>query len=406
MSGTSRITASFSAGELLLWLLRRLEQLPSATFRESELTSVSPSQFRALARQSLLVYQQRDPEQQRFPCPTPCEVGCDRVVGQVGGKTVAICEVWPEVVNVPLSAADLTIYSFGMNRFLECLREVNGITGSFGLLSDRLLRIGERRVGQVTTEAFLCLINDSNRAAVVLDALKNHRLTQGPALRLLPSFTVADPQRVRRLDRDGVRLATFSEAVNLRTLTVDFSILGRRSGKQPQSSLPPKTKAEEADYQNPKLAYLCEDRLFFLGSWRGRRHAIRINTTERRLADNLMRVLLRLVITLKQGRGGWVFLATLVVGRTPQQVISDLRKELRGALLEDEDGTKLIENDGKGRYRLSTHPNYVYPPSPNLPGSHDWFVLTLEELRKLEKGARGRRAYQEKRRTQRLQEAR
>ena len=79
-----------------------------------------------------------------------------------------------------------------------------------------------------------------------------------------------------------------------------------------------------------------------------------------------------------------------------QQVISDLRKELRGALLDDVDGTKLIENDGKGRYRLSTHPNYVYPPSPGLPGSHDWFVLMLEELTKLGKQDRDRRAYQEK----------
>src|SRR3989338_4319836 len=71
LSSTSRITASFLAGELLLWLLQRLEQLTSATFRESELTNVSPSQFRALVRQGLLVYQQKDPEQQRFPRGAP-----------------------------------------------------------------------------------------------------------------------------------------------------------------------------------------------------------------------------------------------------------------------------------------------------------------------------------------------
>lgn len=386
--------------------MRRLEQLPSATFRESELTSVSPSQFRALARQGLLVYQQKDLEQQRFPCPTPCEVGCDRVVGQVGGKTVAICEVWDEVRDVPLTPADLSVYAFDVTTFIELLCTQNGLAGPIGPISDRAFRIGERRTGESTTEVFLCLANEMPRAETVLREVANHRLAQDRVLCLFPSFTMDNPPLVKRMAGEDVQLATFSEAVNLRALKIDFSITDRWISGRPKSSLPPKTKVEESDYQNPKLAYQCVDRLYFLGTWRGRRHTVRINTTERRLADNLMRVLLRLVIALKEGRGGWLSLTTLLVGRTPQQVISDLRKELRGALLDDVDGTKLIENDGKGRYRLSTHPNYVYPPTPGLPGSHDWFVLTLEELRKLEKGARERRAYQEKRRSQRLQEAR
>jgi len=357
-------------------------------------------------KQALLRHKQADIEQQRFPCPTPCEVGCDRVVGQRGGQTVAICEVWHEVRDVLLAPADLSVYAFDVTTFIELLRTQNGLTGPMGPISDRAFRIGERRVGQSTTEVFLCLANEMPRAEAVLREVSNHRLVQGRVLCLFPSFTVDNPPLVKRLAGDDVHLATFSEAVNLRTLTVDFSITDRRISERPKPSLPPKTKAEESDYRDPKLAYQCADRLYFLGTWRGRRHTIRINTTERRLADNLMRVLLRLVIALKQGRGGWVSLTTLLVGRTPQQVISDLRKELRGTLLDDEDGTKLIENDGKGRYRLSTHPNYVYPPRPGLPDSHNWFVLTLEELRKLERGARERRTYQAKRQQQRLQEAR
>jgi len=394
------------AGELLHFLLQRLEQLPSATFRESELASVSTSQFRSLARQGLLVYQQKDPEQQRFPCPTPCEVACDRVVGQVGGKTVAICEVWPEVVNVPLSAADLAVYAFGMDHFLDCFREANGMTGSFGLLSDRLFRIGERRIGQVTTEVFLCLVNEASRAEAVLATVQGHRLDGGRALCIFPSFAVTDPLQVQKWGHEQIGLATFSEAVKLPTLQINLSVVERQPGIKARASYPARTPAEERDYGNHQLAYLCQDRLHFSGTWQARRHTIRMNETERQLADHLTRLLVRLVIELKKGRGGWVSTGVLereniVVGRTVHQAVSDLRKALLGALLDDVDGTKLIQNDGKRRYRLSTHPNYVYPPQAGLPGSQDWFVLTLNNLKKAGVKAREKRAVQQKRWAQR-----
>jgi hypothetical protein len=81
------------------------------------------------------------------------------------------------------------------------------------------------------------------------------------------------------------------------------------------------------------------------------------------LADSLFALLLRFVVELKKGEGGWVSSPILqaegFVGDSRlYQPYSNLRVALKGSLKE-KDGKKFIEASHSKTYRISTHPEFV-----------------------------------------------
>ena len=120
--------------------------------------------------------------------------------------------------------------------------------------------------------------------------------------------------------------------------------------------------APRADYD--ARGYLCHDKLFVTGRTLHRRSTLLIvNGNEITVEDSLFILLLRLVVELIKGEGGWVNRRALasegIVGDPERfQPYSRLRRLLEGYLL-DRDGRKFIENDSAKSYRISTHPDFV-----------------------------------------------
>ena len=76
---------------LFRYLLERVEKFPEVTFTETKLREISSEEFERLCKDKFLRYHQSDPDQETFPCPTPCDKLCDRVIGKIGKNYQAIC---------------------------------------------------------------------------------------------------------------------------------------------------------------------------------------------------------------------------------------------------------------------------------------------------------------------------
>jgi hypothetical protein len=89
---------------------------------------------------------------------------------------------------------------------------------------------------------------------------------------------------------------------------------------------------------------------------------VHVNGGEIKISDKLLTLLLRLIIGLKKGKDGWIDRDILskekIVPESGHQIYTRLRKRLEPHLTE-RNGRDLVENDGKGYYRLSTPPELV-----------------------------------------------
>ena len=122
------------------------------------------------------------------------------------------------------------------------------------------------------------------------------------------------------------------------------------------------TKEQEADYCRQN--YWCLDRLHVSGTVGSkRRNLVVVNREDVWIGDSLLIPLLRFVIELKRGEGGWVSRHTLkaegiIADAENYQLYLRLRKALQGYLL-GRDALAFIQNEGAKSYRISTHPDFV-----------------------------------------------
>ncbi len=136
--------------------------------------------------------------------------------------------------------------------------------------------------------------------------------------------------------------------------------------KRPPAGLPTPvralTSAQLTDYE--KYDYKCQDQLNIPGTIpRKRSNSIIVNSDKLDLGDSPFALLLRFVIELKKGKGGWVnavdlFDEDLISDPMRYQRYGHIRERVEGSLKE-KDGEKFIQADRSGRYRLSTHPDFV-----------------------------------------------
>ena len=125
---------------------------------------------------------------------------------------------------------------------------------------------------------------------------------------------------------------------------------------------PSLTSKHPANYD--EFEYKSQDHLHIPGTFpRKRSNNIFINDHKISLGDSLFALLMRFVVELKKGKGGWVNTADLMAegfinDTTLHQPYGNLRNKLEGSLKE-KDGEKFIESSGSMEYRLSTHPSFV-----------------------------------------------
>ena len=122
------------------------------------------------------------------------------------------------------------------------------------------------------------------------------------------------------------------------------------------------TPAQQQDYK--KYDYLSRATVHIPGGRPMKRsNEVVVNRHRTKVGDRAFRLLVRLVVELKKGDGGWVNTLQLEEDRVipdPRlhHVYSDLRKAVEGSL-HGRDGMKFIENDGSQNFRISTHPDLI-----------------------------------------------
>lgn len=158
-----------------------------------------------------------------------------------------------------------------------------------------------------------------------------------------------------------------------------------RTQKVPESI----SEEQQKDYET--FEYLCYDAIAIPGKTpKDRSNILVVNDLDLGTPDNLFCLFLRLTVELKKGKGGWVYKYDLYdEGIFPKpentQKISNLRTLLKGSLL-GRDGFKFIECGGSGRYRISTHPDFItYDRDKLLIHKDPDIKRYAEELPKIEK---------------------
>jgi len=147
---------------------------------------------------------------------------------------------------------------------------------------------------------------------------------------------------------------------------------------------------QKNDYK--KHEYKCKDQIYVPGtSQYFRSNDIVVNKVQMTIGDSILKLLLRFLVELKKRNGGWVSRATILDENifnssdpdNPQGIedfrkFYELRKALKGYLLK-KDSDKFIENDRKGRYRISTHPDFITYNKKKLLNHKDPKIRKLAE---------------------------
>ena len=122
------------------------------------------------------------------------------------------------------------------------------------------------------------------------------------------------------------------------------------------------SEKQERDYR--KHDYLCRVSIHISGKpSKKKSNRIIVNRDPVAVPDYLLPLLLRLVVELRKGDGGWIHVKTLaedkVINAPEDYRRQNVLKKTLGAGLSSDAARHLIENDGSGNYRLSTHPSFV-----------------------------------------------
>lgn len=349
---------------MIAWLLKKLEENPTTLFRKADLLKKSKSQFEKLKKQGFLTFSQPDPHHETYPCNLPCANTCPMEVIEMEGKLFAICPKDTEVDPIPLTKDDISKFRFSLGALIKAIRQANSFTGDTYSITSRLYFIGERVVNELNTAFILALFpNVGSAEPHLLSLLARIPTNYGRMVLVTPSLSLTQDPVYSKLRAASIFPSTIPSSFGQCNCKINYlTALKRRLPAGVSSDTPSLTDGQLADYQ--KHAYHCQDRLHIPGTFPHKRsNEIFLNGNKLSLGDSLFALLLRFVVELKKGKGGWVNIHTLASERViadpmKYQIYSNLRSAVEGSLL-DKDRQKFIQNDGSKNYRISAHPDFV-----------------------------------------------
>lgn len=131
-----------------------------------------------------------------------------------------------------------------------------------------------------------------------------------------------------------------------------------------------------------KHRYKCKDRVRLLDKpCNGRNYRIRINSDEIEIPYSKFLLLMFLLRELRKKKGGWVSGKTLEDENVTrdfshtQRTIHDIRMKVKPYLVKDNE-KEFIENDCRGNYRISIHPDFIAVPNKK------WLSTQYNKLKK------------------------
>lgn len=355
---------------MIPWLLREAEKDPDRIFMEKELLRQSKKNFEKAKSEGGLRFIHLDINDDYIPCPTPCPAPCSGMKlapppsNRKDLAAVAFCEIKDDVDFIHLAREDLAAYRFNLEPVMEKIRKANGLEGSKYSMTPRLYFLGERLVAGVNTAFVLALFPDAATAEPHLLSLHARLPAQcSQTVIVTPSLDLCGEPLYPKLNGARLYPVKLTSSFGEQSYKISYLAALRRRLNAGVSAPPsPLTISQIADYE--KYGYLCQDRLHIPGIRpRQRRNIVLLNGNEITIADALFALLMRFVVELKRGKGGWIAPADLVAGGfindiEHRQRYSQLREHFKGSLKE-KDGEKFIECDRSKGYRLSTHPDFV-----------------------------------------------
>ena len=357
-------------------------------FSKKELLAVSPEGFEECLKHKILSYRQPLSDVERIHEPH-CQHGCTLTAVERGASFEAVCLDHPEEDPIPIDKDDLNRYTFSIENFLERIRIVNNIEGTVHEIGRDHYELGAKDVRGTRVEFFYAQ-NMKSSESQLMTMLKND--DSDVWIILSPVTKVKAIDQKNALLNEGIVSVSLLECMDLTTfkLPIDQILSGLPKEYQDANTSKPKlTPKQDADYQ--KYGYKCYDRLEFLEKpASGRKLWVRINSDDLEISYNEVILLMFLAKELKHKKGCWVNVEQLVdqfVNRNEADVhrtVRDVRKGIKNSL-KNKNVSDFIENDRKGKYRISTHPDFIKAPTTR------WLSDRFEEIKQLVIAERKRR---------------
>lgn len=362
--------------DLTTHILKRLEAFPDATFRESELASVSKDRFDSLVKEGDLVFDRYDKNGDAYCSDHMGDGDNDRVLRIKGGQISAF-STDPEVATLQLTKPEITYYKFNQARLIDGLKNSNDLQGEADpSLSDRLSYIGTDFT--TNTAVLLGFFDDEKEASDELLSLWSKIPLHDNALVICPSFALSSQRSKKALADVGVVLASFDRTLD-KNLKIDFRKLGFKRRDTLGSGR--KTAQIESDYE--KYGYKSDEMITFHDRQDSNGgYVIQVrNSDPFGIPRANFALLVFMALVLKTNKKGLVTVAdTDKQGITDSggdenrlsYLISDLRKLFKNKCKNPNDLIQTIR--GKGQCRISTHPDHIMEPD------RSWFKKKLGEL--------------------------
>jgi len=350
---------------LITWLLKEIEKNPTSLFRKSILLNKSEEQFEKLKQKSFLEYSQLSQNHETYPCERSCSNTCPMDVVEMNGNHFAICSENSEIDPVSLSKDDISKYSFSLDVLIEAVRKANGLTGSSYPLTTRLYFVGERVVNGTNTAFVMAFFTSAQSAEPqILSLMARVPANYGQTIVITPSLCLTQESIYSKLKASSIFPVTLSSTFGQDDFKINYLAALRK--RHPADIVSQPTSLTNEQLANcEKHSYLCRaDQLYIPGTVPQKRsNEIFLNGNKLSLGDSLFALLMRFVVELKKGDGGWVssedlYAEGFINNPDTYQHYSNLRTALKGGL-KDKDGSKFIEASKSKKYRISAHPDFI-----------------------------------------------
>jgi len=363
---------------LINWILQELEKQPNRLFYEKELTERDASEFARLKELKFLTYVQPDERSETYSFGQSKPLA----VVKIGGQLYGIDEDDPEEDPVPLQRSDLARYRFCLDQFANQLRVANSLTDASFSLDRRLLLLGKRTTGRVTTAFVFALFDSDKRAQSLLLSLPVQlgRRIDGIVV-ITPSYEVNSAPLTSQLEPMQIhvipRRATENWMVNISALFKEMPV---------PAPLPKFTVGQERDYE--LYGYKCKLPIHVTGEIaKSGNNVVLVGDTSVELGDVPFLLFLRLVVELHRDRQGTVSKIDLKSdGYLSEDAEFQSIKRLRQCFvraLSKLDPKDFIEVYRPKTLRVSVHPELVTWDAEKL-STHDdsrvkWLMAQLTE---------------------------
>ena len=311
---------------MINWLLGELEKGPTRFFREKALIDKSEEQFMELQSQGYFEYCQPS-SYETYPCNIPCSEACSMDIVEYEGKSYAICPNDTEIDRIPLSKENITRWSFNIQRFIEKIKQENGLVKPSCKITSRVYFVGERYILQNRVAVLLAFVSNDKHAEIELLPIRFKIDKVDNVLILCPSYEIESQELRNMLAGQDIKCMTFNEIFSNKSYSIDYSKI---TFKQEDGSNIPKLDKKQLDDYN-EYDYKCYDVIHIPGTVPLKRsNDLIVNGNKIKMPDKSFKLFMKLVIELKKGKGGWLYRKTESGG---YHIWDHLKKPIAGSLL-------------------------------------------------------------------------